>query len=117
MFEVTKEDVLYFFHMRNSEKMGLMKRYYSILHTKESEEYMRFINVYLKYKYVLSEREQLVLDSVYGVKGTPLKLREVAEIIEVTPERVRQLVYKSERRLVNFLCQTYGVNFFHELRK
>jgi DNA-directed RNA polymerase sigma subunit (sigma70/sigma32) len=67
-------------------------------------------------KYVLAPREQLVLDSVYGVKGIPLKLWEVAEIIEVTPERVRQLVYKSERRLVNFLCQTYKVNFYHELR-
>jgi DNA-directed RNA polymerase sigma subunit (sigma70/sigma32) len=93
-----------------------MKRYYSILHTNESEEYKRFINVYLKYKFVLPAREQIVLDSIYGVKGKPLKLREVAEIIEVTPERVRQLVYKSERKLVDFLCQTYKVNFFQKLK-
>ncbi|WP_435994499.1 sigma factor-like helix-turn-helix DNA-binding protein [Rossellomorea sp. LjRoot5] len=79
------------------------KRYYTILHNNESEEYKRFINVYLQNKYVLPVREQIVLDSVYGVNGTPLKLREVAEIIEVTPERVRQLIHKSERKLVEFL--------------
>jgi DNA-directed RNA polymerase sigma subunit (sigma70/sigma32) len=116
VLEVTKEDVLYFLYMKKSEKIGLMKRYYYILHNKESEEYKRFINVYLKHKYVLPAREQIVLDSVYGVKDNPLKLREVAEIIEVTPERVRQLVYKSERKLVDFLCQKYKVNFFHQLR-
>ena len=55
MLEITKEDVF--------EKMGVMKRYYSIPHTKESEEYKKFINVYLKHKYVLPAREQIVLDS------------------------------------------------------
>jgi DNA-directed RNA polymerase sigma subunit (sigma70/sigma32) len=55
---------------------------------------MRFVSVYLNHKSMLTEREQIVLDSVYGVKGQPLKLREVPEIIEFTPERVRQLVYK-----------------------
>jgi DNA-directed RNA polymerase specialized sigma subunit len=105
--EITKEDVLYFIYMRNSEKMGSSKRYYTILQNKDSEEYKRFINVYVKNKYVLPERERIVLDSVYGVNGTPLKLREVADVIKVTPERVRQLVYKSERKLVGFLRVKY----------
>jgi DNA-directed RNA polymerase sigma subunit (sigma70/sigma32) len=56
---------------------------------------------------VLPVREQIVLDSVYGVNGAPLKLKEVAEIIKVTPERIRQLVHKSERKLTKFLRQKY----------
>ncbi|WP_421379622.1 sigma factor-like helix-turn-helix DNA-binding protein [Bacillus salacetis] len=103
----TIEDVDFFIFMIKREKFGLMKRYYNILHNKESEEYKRFINVYLKYKNVLSEREQLILDSVYGVNGTPLKLKEVGQIIKVTPERVRQLVFKSEREIATFLRQEY----------
>ncbi|WP_442915552.1 sigma factor-like helix-turn-helix DNA-binding protein [Mangrovibacillus sp. Mu-81] len=101
-----------FYIYEKIRKIGLRKRYYNILHNKESEEYKRFISVYLNHKSMLTEREQIVLDSVYGVKGKPLKLREVAEIIEVTPERVRQLIYKSERKLVDFLRQIYKVNFF-----
>jgi hypothetical protein len=62
---------------------------------------------------VLPIREQIVLDSVYGVKGNPLKLRKVAELVEVTPDWGRQLVYKSERQLVDLLCQKYKVNFIH----
>ncbi|WP_421379591.1 hypothetical protein ACOJQI_15845 [Bacillus salacetis] len=110
--EITKEDVIYFIYMRNSEKGGSSKRYYKILHNKESEEYKKFINVYLKHKHLLSVREQLVLDSVYGVNGTPLKLRELAEIIEVTPSRVNQLIYKSERKLAEHFRWEYKVNYY-----
>lgn len=105
--KITIEDINYFIFMIKREKLGVRKRYFSILHNKDSDEYKRFINVYLKYKKVVSEREQLVLDSVYGVNGAPLKLKEVAQIIKVTPERVRQLVFKSEREMATFLRQKY----------
>jgi hypothetical protein len=44
---------------------------------------------------LLSVREQLVVDSIYDVKETPLKLREFAEVNAVTAVRLRQIFYKS----------------------
>jgi hypothetical protein len=58
VLEVTKEEILHFLYMKKSEKIGLRKKYYNILHNKESEEYKRFISVYLNHKSMLTEREQ-----------------------------------------------------------
>ncbi|MBM7662246.1 DNA-directed RNA polymerase sigma subunit (sigma70/sigma32) [Bacillus mesophilus] len=106
---ITKEDVLYYLEMRTKEKMHERKRYYKIIKEQESQEYKKFINVYQENKSVLSDREQLILDSIYGINGEPMKFREVGEMLNLTPERIKQLIYKGERKITTALRKKYNI--------
>ncbi|MFT4416045.1 sigma factor-like helix-turn-helix DNA-binding protein [Fredinandcohnia humi] len=110
-YMITREDVLYYLEMRTKEKTHEKKRYYKIIKDRESQEYKKFINVYLETKSVLSDREQVIMDSIYGVSGKPMKLKEVGEMIGLTPERIRQLIYKSERKITTALCRKFKIKF------
>ncbi|MFT4414554.1 sigma factor-like helix-turn-helix DNA-binding protein [Fredinandcohnia humi] len=106
---ITKEDVLYYLEMRTKEKIHEKKRYYKIIKERESQEYKKFINVYQENKGVLSDKEQLILDSIYGVSSEPMKYREVGLMLNLTPERIRQLIYKGERKLTSALRKKYNI--------
>jgi DNA-directed RNA polymerase sigma subunit (sigma70/sigma32) len=109
---ISKEDALYFLDMRKSEKIRAQKRYYKLLNDLESLEYKKFISVYIANRSLLSDREQLVLDSIYGVNIKPMKLREVAEKVDLTPERIRQILYKGERKIATFLRRSFKIKDF-----
>lgn len=65
---------------------------------------------------ILSERHSNVLRRRYGMTedGEPMSLNEIAEIMGVTRERVRQIQGEAERILANHL-KTKGINSFMHL--
>lgn len=107
---ITREDALYYVEMRGNERIHKAKRYYKLLNDRESFDYKRFVNVYLEHRTFLSEREKFVLDSIYGVNEIPMKLREVGTMLELTPERIRQLIYKGERKITTILLSKYKID-------
>ena len=76
------------------------KPYYALFKDKASEDYRRFISIYKAMRNALPERMQFVLNEIYGVdKEECSKLKTVGVILNVTPERVRQIIYSAERIL------------------
>ncbi|MBD8067797.1 sigma factor-like helix-turn-helix DNA-binding protein [Bacillus sp. PS06] len=107
---ISREDALYYVEMLGNERIHKTKRYYKLLNDRESFDYKRIINVYLEHKNYLSEREKFVLVSIYGVKEKPMKLREVGAMLELTPERIRELIQKGERRITTILLSKYKID-------
>lgn len=103
----TAEDAVFFLDMIDSiwssnwkPKMYKQKPYYGLFKDRDSDDYIRFISVYKATRDVLSERMQIVLNEIYGVdKEECSKLKTVGVILNVSPERVRQIIYKAESKL------------------
>lgn len=104
--EVTKEDVLFFLDMIGSvhgptfkPKIGKLKPYYPLLKKPTSEEYKRFIRVYLHYKDCLKEQEKVMLDFQYGLKGKFFSHKEMGEHFGFSCSRAAQIRNKAEMRI------------------
>lgn len=105
---ITEEDVDFFRDMVNlsrtiKPKFYRHKPYYKILDDPQSEEFQRFIKIYNKTKYILNEREQEILDALYGIHKPRVTLKEASKPHNITPERVRQIVSRAERKIIRKL--------------
>jgi DNA-directed RNA polymerase specialized sigma subunit len=97
---VTKEDARFFMDMvdtypnrvRQFNKQKPWRRL-----DRDSEDFKRFINIYKATEDVLSEREQLIMQEVYGAdKEENSTLKAVGEMLGISQERVRQIHRWSE---------------------
>jgi len=103
---VSYEDAIFYMDMVGSvsspnfkPKVNRIKPYYEILDNRESKKFQRFVKIYSNQKHILSERERNILDDIYGIFGDRKLMKEVASIHNITPERVRQIIYKSEGKI------------------
>ncbi|MFC7322904.1 hypothetical protein [Halobacillus campisalis] len=106
---ITKNDAAYYESMvgsgGNTSKKSLYDRcpFYELLKDRNSEEYKMFIKVYKTMQYILLDREKLVLNKIYGVDCDIKILSKIAKEINVTPERVRQIRYKANVKILREL--------------
>lgn len=54
------------------------------------------MGVYKAIRHVLTERELTVLDEIYGVDKEGSQLKTIAAILNISPERVRQISKEAE---------------------
>ncbi|WP_390216901.1 sigma factor-like helix-turn-helix DNA-binding protein [Halobacillus seohaensis] len=112
---ITKNNAAYYMNMIGFGKEAPQNShsnrspFYDLLKDCNSEEYMRFIKVYKTMQYVLSKREKLVLDKIYGVDSEIEILREIAKEINVTQERVRQIRYKANVKISRELKRIFRI--------
>lgn len=105
---LTRDDANYFIEMVGwkldfSLKSYKVKPYTKLLTDRNSDNYRRFIGVYKAMRNVLSDREQMILDEVYGLNKKGTSLKAVAEMLNISPERVRQLRNEAENMIVSQL--------------
>jgi len=105
--KLTKDDSIFFMDMVGSRKspnhvpkINKVKPYRKMLKDRNSTEYTRFIRIYKAMRHILSEREMIILDEIYGVNGVNCTLKTTGEKVNLSPERVRQICKKSENKLV-----------------
>jgi DNA-directed RNA polymerase specialized sigma subunit len=110
MNNITKDDVIFFLDMvgyslqpESVAKLYNKKPYTKLLSQRDSVKYKRFIAIYTVINHVLPEREQQILNELYGVykEKTPLKI--VADLLNISTERVRQLRNEAETRMAKEL--------------
>ncbi|TWE08768.1 sigma-70-like protein [Neobacillus bataviensis] len=108
--ELTRNDVIFFMDMIDSvwspnfkPQIFKQKPYYKILNQKNSDDYKRFLGVYKAIRHVLTERELTVLDEIYGVDKEGSQLKTIAAILNISPERVRQISKEAENKLAKKL--------------
>ena len=108
--KLTHNDAIFFLDMINSTRSpnyepGFYKRktYYKLLKHQNSDDYRRFISVYKAMRHILTEREQIVLNKVYGTDGEPSNLKSVGAMLNVSPERAKQIRSKGERKIAREL--------------
>jgi DNA-directed RNA polymerase sigma subunit (sigma70/sigma32) len=82
-------------------KLPKVKPYNKILKGRNSIDFKRFIRLYKAMRHVLSDRELIILDDVYGVNNVRKSLKTVGEMLNISPERVRQICTKAEYKLVD----------------
>ncbi|MCM3567830.1 sigma factor-like helix-turn-helix DNA-binding protein [Neobacillus mesonae] len=98
------EDAMFYLKMiGHGSDIGTIKPYYKILNDRNSDDFKRFISVYTKFKDSLSEKEQFVLDEIYGVNKKHVTLKTAGEMLGVGPERARQITKKAEFRMVSLI--------------
>ncbi|MEH7239438.1 sigma factor-like helix-turn-helix DNA-binding protein [Bacillus sp. JJ1562] len=69
------------------------------------------MSIYKTIRNVLPERMQIVLNEIYGVdKEECSKLKPVGVILNISPERVRQIIYRAESILAKELSLAFGNN-------
>jgi DNA-directed RNA polymerase specialized sigma subunit len=117
MVNITRDEAIYFLDMIDSYKspnfkpmIGRRKPYYIFLKDRESKEYIRFIEIYKLLKNILSEREYLILDLIYGLNQECAPLHIIGEEFNIVTERVRQIRNKAERRLANELTKRVSLD-------
>ncbi|MCP3027748.1 sigma factor-like helix-turn-helix DNA-binding protein [Halobacillus sp. A5] len=108
---ITKNDAAFYRNMiglgiKNPQK-SKRSPFYNLLKDCNSEEYMRFIKVYKTMQYVLSEREKLVLNKIYGVDSEIEVMINIAKEINVTRERVRQIRYRANVKILRELNRRF----------
>jgi DNA-directed RNA polymerase sigma subunit (sigma70/sigma32) len=110
---ITSEDATFFLDMIGSWKspnyqpnFGRRKPYYALLKDPESNELKRFIQTYEAIKYILTEKEQLVLNQCYGVAKKSAPMHIVGSELNIGPERVRQIKAPAEYRLAMEITKT-----------
>lgn len=118
--DITIDDAIFYMEMIRSvwspyyePQYGKRKPYLKILKDRESIEYNRFIKVYRVIKHILSDREQFILDQVYALNNSRAPHREIGEQLDVSPERIRQIIKKAENTLARELLK----NTVSEYRK
>lgn len=119
---LTKEDSIFFMEMIDSSKspnfepkMHQVKPYYKIVNEKDSDDFKRFIKVYNAKRNVLTEREQFILDEIFGVNKNCSKLKPVAEILNISSSRVRQIRNKAERKITSDLFKDFKMHSKREV--
>ena len=80
-------------------KIGDRKPYYKILDERNSDDFKRFVGVYTLMRDFLSEREQVILNELYGVNKERATLKTIGEMLNVGPERIRQIGRKAEFKI------------------
>jgi DNA-directed RNA polymerase sigma subunit (sigma70/sigma32) len=110
---ITSEEATFFLYMIGSREspnyqsnFGKRKPYYTLLKDSESNEYKKFIQTYVAIKYILTEKEQVVLDRCYGVTQKSAPLHIVGSELNIGPERVRQIKARAEYRLAKRITKT-----------
>ncbi|WML26283.1 hypothetical protein [Neobacillus sp. OS1-33] len=108
--ELTKDDAIFFMDMVASvwspnfvSKLYKAKPYIKILTEKVSDNYKRFIGLYTAMSYLLSERELIILNGIYGVNKERARLKSVAKLLNLSPERVRQIRNEAEKKIAKKL--------------
>lgn len=111
---ITSDDAIFFMDMVNSArspnhapKFYQVKSYYKILDDPNSNEFQRFIKVYNAGKYILKEREQMILDDLYGINKPRVTHKKASIPHNITQERVRQICYKAELKIVTYLLKQF----------
>jgi hypothetical protein len=114
--DLTKEDAIFYLDMINSvfgpnhiAKRGMRSPFYQILSDKNSDYYKRFIRVYKLMRHFLQTREQDILDNTYGVNGEILSLNQMATLFNLSPERIRQLRVKAQRKITMILVKEFNI--------
>jgi DNA-directed RNA polymerase specialized sigma subunit len=109
---ISKEDVIFFLDMVNSNRspnfngqFRVKKPYIALLKERNSTEYKRFVEIYQAIKHILLERERLILDRYYGIHQKTDYLKNIGKEFNIRGERVRQLIAKAENRLANELAK------------
>jgi DNA-directed RNA polymerase sigma subunit (sigma70/sigma32) len=104
--KLTRDDAIFFMDMIEyvwgpnfAPKLYKVKPYTKILNDKNSNNFKRFIRLYKSMSHVLSERELIILDEVYGVNKESTSLKKIAELLNISPERVRQLRNGAENKI------------------
>lgn len=110
--KITSDDAIFFmdmagsFHSPNATPtMHSVKPYYKILDNPNSNEFQRFIKVYNASKHLLSDREQSILDALYGITHPRRTLKEASIPHNISPERVRQIRQDGERKITRVLLK------------
>lgn len=103
---ITVKDAVFFLDMIQSpwspnHKPGffIQKPYFKLSKEMESIDYKCFLFVYKQLRNILSEREQFILNEIYGVDKERSKFKTVGRALNITQERVRQLCNYAERKL------------------
>lgn len=84
-------------------KMYRQKPYNKILTEKDSDNYKRFIAIYNAMSIALTERENTILNNIYGINNERANLKTVGEMLNISPERVRQIRNHAEYKIVRRL--------------
>jgi DNA-directed RNA polymerase sigma subunit (sigma70/sigma32) len=99
---INKGDAIFYLGMIDSS-FGEVKPYYKVLDERDSDEYKRFIGVFLVISGSLSEKEQFILNELYGVNEKRKTLKAIGEMLNIGPERVRQIAKKAEFKMRSIL--------------
>jgi DNA-directed RNA polymerase specialized sigma subunit len=104
--DITINDAIFYLDMIGSSyspnrehKIGDLKPYYKILDERNSDDFKRFVGVYTSMRDFLSEREQIILNGIYGVNKERKTLKTIGEMLNVGPERIRQIGRKAESKI------------------
>ncbi|MGF6950093.1 DNA-directed RNA polymerase sigma subunit (sigma70/sigma32) [Neobacillus sp. B4I6] len=108
--KLTKDDAIFFMDMVGSvrspnfvPRLHKRKPYYKILNERNSEDYQRFIRLYETMKHILTQREQTILNEMYGLNQERARLTTVGELLNISRDRVRQLRNGAENKIVKEL--------------
>lgn len=113
---VTKEEIIYFLDMIDSShspncvpQIGRRRPYWKLLKNRKNnvDEYERFLKVYLFTKDILSEKEQFILDKVYGVDDEIHTETQVAKIMKLSKSRIGYLKRMAELAIERNLNNIY----------
>jgi DNA-directed RNA polymerase sigma subunit (sigma70/sigma32) len=108
-YKWTRDDAIFFMDMVGSTRspnfvppqLGKVKPYKKIVKEKDSIDTKRFIGLYKSIRHRLNEREVIILNEMYGVdKESPATLKTVGQLLNISPERVRQISSLTERNIV-----------------
>lgn len=104
---ITIDDKTFFMDMVDSvntpdfkPKLYKVKPYFKILKNKDSHEFKSFISVYMAFRHILPERKMIILNELYGINKDSSDLISIGELLNISPERVRQLRTEAEYVLV-----------------
>ena len=76
--KITKNDAIFYLDMIGYiKKKGELNPYYKILDERNLNDFKRFVGVYTVMRDFLSEREQIILNEIYGVKKERSTLKKI----------------------------------------
>ncbi|WML56661.1 sigma factor-like helix-turn-helix DNA-binding protein [Neobacillus sp. PS2-9] len=112
---MTKDNAIFFMDMVDSVKSPnfvpvLFKpRPYIKLLQNKGEDYQRFIGLYAMMKYILSEREVFVLDSIYGINKEKATFEEIGKMLNLSRSRIAHIRNDAEVKLVRELIWYFEI--------
>jgi DNA-directed RNA polymerase sigma subunit (sigma70/sigma32) len=86
------------------------KPYKKILNDKKSQDYKLFVKIYKDTCHILSDREQIILNDLYGINKEKNSLKNIALKLKLSPERVRQLRNEAEIKIAKSLINSLQDN-------
>ncbi|WHY75697.1 sigma factor-like helix-turn-helix DNA-binding protein [Neobacillus sp. WH10] len=110
--KMTRDDAIFYLDMIGSSrspnqkhKIGELKPYYKILGERNSDDFRRFIRIYTEMKHLLTDKEQFILNEIYGVNKEREKLKTIGKMLNVGPERIRQIGTKAEYKIARIISE------------